>query len=132
MKGNDCKAGKVSFRLNEADLQLLDKQMQRTTCKTRSEFLRNKVLAVPIAYTYRNASLDECTEELAQLKQELKTVGYHFQTALRRLSVLPAAQANAQWMISFEIDRRRVLKQIDKISEYLHEFSSNDSEYKNN
>lgn len=131
MKANKTKGHRVNLRVSETEWQHIKAEMQRTTARSLSEFVRNKTLAAPLIYTYRSTSLDDCIEELAQLKEELKTVAYHFEIGLQKLNAIPGTHSSAHWIISFEIDRRRVLKQIDKISEYLHKLASHDFEHNN-
>ncbi len=126
MKPNQYNKYPINFWVSESEWQRLRAEMQQTTARNLSEFIRNKILAAALTYKYRNASLDDLTEELAALKEELKTVSHHFETALQKLSAVAGSISSAQWMISFEIDRRRVVKQIETISGYLHNISGND------
>lgn len=126
MKANKYNKYPINFWVSETEWKLLEAEMQRTTARNLSMFVRSKILAAPLTYKYRNASLDDLTEQLAQLKEELKTVSYHFYTAVQKLDAARGAPVNAHWMISFEIDRRRVLKQIETINGYIHKLSGHD------
>ncbi|MBE9462060.1 hypothetical protein ACFP1I_12550 [Dyadobacter subterraneus] len=126
MEENAKKTQKIICFLSKVDSQLLEKEVQQSTARSRSEFIRNKLLDRAVTLKYRNVSLDDCTEQLAQLKEELKTACYSFEMAAQKLHQMPRSTDAAHWLISFELERRNLLKQAEKISTYLEKFSSYD------
>jgi Arc/MetJ-type ribon-helix-helix transcriptional regulator len=109
----------VRFILSEQDYQQLTRQVQKSTCRSQSEYIRKKLLDKSLVYQQRNRSLDDFTEALTQIKEELKAAVYHFELAVRRLGLIRNAPEIAHRLISFELDKRMLLKQVDKTTEYF-------------
>jgi hypothetical protein len=119
MKEKSEKGKLVRFMLSDADYKALEKLVQESTCRSQSEFIRKKLLNKTIVFQQRNQSFDLLTEEMAQLKEELKALCYNVEQAVKRLKHLSSSQQAAQWLISFELDKRLLLKQVDTIAFYL-------------
>jgi hypothetical protein len=119
MEKEDEKQKVVRFMLSGADQKELTRQVLLSTCRSQSEYIRKKILGKALVYQSRNRSLDDYTEELSQIKEELKAAVYNFDLATRKLSHFSQVPGAVQLLISFELDRRMLLKKIDKTSAYL-------------
>lgn len=109
----------LHVRLNQSEYEKIQAQYAATTCRKLSDFTRKKLLGQLIVGTYRSASLDAITEELAQLKAELSAAGNNFNQAVKKLHTLSKIKEFDHWLISYELDRRALVKQVEKISEYI-------------
>lgn len=67
----DKKTRLIHICLSPAEQEEFLTLFQQTTCRSYSEFARNSILHHPLTLNYRNQSLDECMEELIQLRNEL-------------------------------------------------------------
>jgi len=110
----------LHVRLNQSEFEKIQVQFKATTCRKLSDFTRRKLLGQLLVGTFRSASLDSLTEELAQLKTELSAAGNNFNQAVKKLHTLSKIKEFEHWLISYELDRRILVKQIEKISEHIN------------
>ena len=109
----------LHVRLNQDEFNKIQIQFKATTCRKLSDFTRKKLLGKLLVGTYRNSSLDGLTEELAQLKTELSAAGNNFNQAVKKLHTLSRIKEFEHWLISYELDRRALTKQIENVSEKI-------------
>jgi hypothetical protein len=109
----------LHVRLSQAEYEKVHTQFKATTCRKRSDFIRKKLLGQLLVGSYRSASLDKLTEELAELKTELSAAGNNFNQAVKKLHTLSKIKEFEYWLISYELDRRTLLKQVEKASEHI-------------
>ena len=109
----------LHVRLNQSEYEKIQVQFKATTCRKLSDFTRKKLLGQLLVGTVRNASLDALTEELAQLKTELSASGNNFNQAVKKLHTLSKIKEFEQWLIGYELDRRALLRQVERVSEYI-------------
>lgn len=109
----------LHVRLNQDEFDKIQAQFGATTCRKLSDFTRRKLLGQLLVGTYRNSSLDGLTEELVQLKTELSSAGNNFNQAVKKLHTLSRIKEFEHWLIGYELDRRTLLKQVEKVSEYI-------------
>lgn len=109
----------LHVRLNQDEFDKIQVQFKATTCRRLSDFTRRKLLGQLLVGTYRNSSLDGLTEELVQLKTELSSAGNNFNQAVKKLHTLSRIKEFEHWLIGYELDRRTLLKQVEKVSEHI-------------
>ena len=109
----------LHVRLNQDEFDKIQAQFRGTTCRKLSDFTRRKLLGQLLVGTYRNSSLDGLTEELVQLKTELSSAGNNFNQAVKKLYTLSRIKEFEHWLIGYELDRRTLLKQVEKVSEHI-------------
>lgn len=109
----------LHVRLNQDEFDKIQAQFRGTTCGKLSDFTRRKLLGQLLVGTYRNSSLDGLTEELVQLKTELSSAGNNFNQAVKKLHTLSRIKEFEHWLIGYELDRRTLLKQVEKVSEHI-------------
>lgn len=109
----------LHVRLNQDEFDEIQAQFRATTCRRLSDFTRRKLLGQLLVGTYRNSSLDGLTEELVQLKTELSSAGNNFNQAVKKLHTLSRIKEFEHWLIGYELDRRTLLKQVEKVSEHI-------------
>ncbi|WP_254412080.1 plasmid mobilization protein [Dyadobacter diqingensis] len=119
MKKESKKDKWLHVRLNQDEFDKIQLQFKATTCRKLSDFTRRKLLGQLLVGTYRNSSLDGLTEELAQLKAELSAVGNNFNQAVKKLHTLSKIKEFEHWLISYELERRALVKQVEKINEFI-------------
>ncbi|MCF0055183.1 hypothetical protein [Dyadobacter sp. CY356] len=120
------KRREIRVELDDAEWEALHNQLQKSTSRSRSEYLRRKIFGKTLTLKYRNASLDECTEQLTELKEHLKTAAYDFDSAMQKLRNLSSVKDIEHWLISYDLDRRNLLRHVENISNYLQKFSAYD------
>lgn len=123
MKEKDNRSKWLHIRLTAAELVQIKTELSRSTCRALSELARKKLLGKAVTVNYRNQSVDTVTEQLAELKAELHAAGHNFNQAVKKLHVLSAIKDFEQWLISYELDRRRLLAQVEKVGESIHKIS---------
>ena len=109
----------LHVRLNQQEFDKIQQQFHATTCRKLSDFTRRKLLGQLLVGTYRNSSLDNLTEELAELKTGLLAAGNNFNQAVKKLHTLSKIKEFEHWLIGYEIDRRALLRQVEKVSDLI-------------
>ena len=113
----------LHVRLNQKEYDQLDKQFKATTCRKISDFVRKKLLGRLLVGSYRNASLDGYLEELSVLKSDLHAVANNFNQAVKKLHTLDKIKDFEHWLITYELDKRSLLKQVEQIAEHIKKAS---------
>lgn len=75
----------VHLRLTPEEHLWLQEKIERTTCRNRSEYIRDVLFNRPLVTTYRNTSLDSCMEQLALLNRELNAIGNNINQITKKM-----------------------------------------------
>ena len=110
----------VALRLSAQEFTLLDRKFKGSTCRKLSEYIRKVILEKPVAVYYRNGSLDDSVKELIKLRNELNNIGNNFNQAVKKLHTLDQIAEFKSWIITYELDKRRLLLQIDEIKKQIN------------
>ncbi|REA58207.1 plasmid mobilization relaxosome protein MobC [Dyadobacter luteus] len=119
MKQKSKKDRWLHVRLSQDEYEEIKAQFNATTCRKLSDFIRKKLLSQLIVGSYRSASQDAMIEELATLKAELSAAGNNFNQAVKKLHTLSKIKEFEHWLISYELDRRALVKQVEKAAEHI-------------
>lgn len=123
MEQKNNRAKWLHIRLTDAEIALIKKAFEGTTCRKLSDYARKKLLDEAITVNHRNASLDSYLEGLAQLKSELNAVGNNFNQAIKRLNTLSKIRDFEHWLVTYELDKRQLLGQIQAVNDYIKSVS---------
>ena len=110
----------VALRLSTQEFTLLDRKFKGSTCRKLSEYIRKVILEKPVVVNYRNCSLDDSVKELIRLRNELNNIGNNFNQAVKKLHTLDQISEFKSWIITYELDKRRLLSQIDEIKKQIN------------
>jgi hypothetical protein len=124
MKQKSKKDRWLHVRLSQHEYEEIKAQFNSTTCRKLSDFIRKKLLSQLIVGSYRSASQDAMIEELATLKAELSAAGNNFNQAVKKLHTLSKIKEFEHWLISYELDRRALVKHIEKAGEHISKKAS--------
>jgi len=113
----------LHIRLTVEEYSQITKVFESSTCRKISDFARRKLLEKPITINYRDASVDGYMQELAELKTELNAVGNNFNQAVKKLNMLSKIKEFEHWLISYELDKRQLLSQIQTVNDYIKKAS---------
>lgn len=109
----------LHVRLTESEYKQIHEQYAKTTDLKMSDFVRKKILGKLIIGSCRDASMDAFMEELIGLKNGLSGIGNNFNQAVKRLHTLSRIKEFEHWLVSYELDRRRLFKQLDDAQEFI-------------
>ena len=73
----------VSFRVNEADWQQLERLRKQSDCRTIGEVVRRILSKQEIVYFHKDASMDAPMEVLAVICEELRRIGININQVTR-------------------------------------------------
>jgi hypothetical protein len=73
-------------------------------------------LGEPVIKCFRSLSLDDFTNSMTKLKNDLNAIGSNFNQSVRRLHTLRHLPDIEQWILVNEQDKTRLFRQIDTIS----------------
>jgi hypothetical protein len=109
----------LHVRLTEHEFALITEQFSAATDQKLSDFARRKLLGKPVRVLTRNQSFDEATEQLARLRAELSRLAANYNQAVKKLNSLARIKDYEQWLLTYELDRRKLLTQVDKIAQLI-------------
>jgi len=118
-EGKNHRTKWVNVRLTEAEFAELSKLFTLTTDRKMSDFARRKLLGKPVKILSRDASLDALTEQLAKLRTELARLAGNYNQAVKKLHSLARIKDFEQWLLTYELDRRKLLVQIERIAQAI-------------
>ena len=114
---------KLRYRVSmqEDDYQKLQAEIRRSTARSPTEFIRNKLLDRPLIFKFRSESADELTEQICQLKEGLKKSLYLFEKAIKNIRMQQGRVPVEQLLIHLELEKRMLARQISDIHQCVVE-----------
>src|SRR5580700_10549098 len=106
----------LTLRMTNAEYEELEKLCRQTTCRSISEYSRKALLGEPVIKCFRSLSLDDFTNSMTKLKNDLNAIGSNFNQSVRRLHTLRHLPDIEQWILLNEQDKTRLFRQIEVIS----------------
>ena len=110
---------KLTLCLNEKELARVRQKFSGTTCRNLSEYIRKAVLAKPVTFNQRNASLDEAMQELTRLRTQLLDIHSDWEKSFERLASTADQGQLPMWLAQHEIDRRKFLAHLQEIKSHI-------------
>jgi hypothetical protein len=107
--------------MDDGDYHKLQAEISRSTARSAAEFIRNKLLDRPLIFKVRNASADELTEQICQLKESLKKAIYLFERAVTNIKMQQGKMPVEQLLIHLELEKRMLTRQISEIHQFVVE-----------
>jgi len=105
----------LHLRLSEDERRQIDANFKASGQGNFSDYARSVMLSEPIIKGYRNQSLQDVIAELTLLRGELKSIGNNFNQAVHKLHLLKATPEIKAWFVSYELEKRILLKKIEDI-----------------
>jgi hypothetical protein len=121
MKENKKK--KITIRFTEREYEKLKNKFSKFKNGNLSENLRRHLLERPITMHYRNHSMDDFIEELANLRRELNSIGNNFNQAVKKLHTLKMIPEFRNWLATHETNFESIRQQQSKIKEKISQIS---------
>jgi len=103
------------MRMNDDELNQLQKLQQQTTEKDISNYLRKVSLQKPVIVKYRNQSADDFLRDMLQLKKELNAIGNNFNQAVKKLHILDKIPEFRSWLHSNLSLQQSLVTKIEEI-----------------
>nr|WP_295933720.1 hypothetical protein [uncultured Dyadobacter sp.] len=122
-EGKNIRCKWVNVRLTEAEFAEISRQFALTTERKLSDFARRKLLGRPVKILTRDASLDGLTDQLAKLRTELSRLAANYNQAIKKLNSLARIKEFEQWLLTYELDRRKLLAQVEKTAVWIAEIA---------
>ncbi len=125
MKGTKKQAREkwLHVRFTQDEFKSVGDLVSHSTCRTKSEYARRKILDKPITVTHRNKSLDDFMQEMILLRNELNAIGNNFNQAVHRLHVLKDIQDYRTWVLMNEPVKEKLFLKIDEIKNKVAQIS---------
>jgi hypothetical protein len=105
----------VKMRMNDDELNRLQKLQQKTTEKNASNYLRKVVLQKPVMVKYRNQSADDFLKDMLELKKELNAIGNNFNQAVKKLHILDKIPEFRAWILTNQSLQQSLVSKIEEI-----------------
>lgn len=113
----------VGTRLTEDEYKIIEKGWKNSTSVKISDYLRRVIFNRPVVKTYRNKSLDDATQELAQLRTELNRIGVNFNQSVKRLHTLRDLSEFKRWLITNEVEKKTLANKLDEIKIHIRKMA---------
>jgi hypothetical protein len=92
----------VVVRMNDAELEQVEKFCKQSTERNLSSYLRKVALQKPVTVKYRNVSADDFLLDMLNLKKELNAIGNNFNQAVHKLHLLDKIPEFRQWIQQYD------------------------------
>jgi hypothetical protein len=109
----------LHLRLTGKEQSKILKNYAGTTHDTVSDYARAILLGKPMIAAVRNQSLQEILAELSALRKDLHGVANNFNQAVHKLHTLDHIPQIQSWVLSYELDKKKLLKEVQQIREYI-------------
>ncbi len=106
----------VNVRMTKEEFILLESYRKKTTEQTNSAYIRKLALHQPVTIRTRNASLDDFTEEIIQLRKELNALGHNLNQAVRKLHTLKMIPEFRGWLQEYEHTHQQIQAMLNTIT----------------
>lgn len=113
-EGKEIREKWLHVRLSSQESAELSKLFRASAERYVSDFARNKLLGKPVRVATRNASQDGLIEQLAALRTELTRLGANYNQAVKKLHAVSRIKDFEQWLVTYELDRRKLLSQVEQ------------------
>ena len=110
----------LHLRLSEAEYQQLRHQFASTTERKLSSYARHILLGKPMYKGVRNLTTEAMIRPFAQLLKDLNGLANNYNQAVHKLHVLQRHSEYKNWLVSHEMDRRKLLKEVAEIRDFIH------------
>lgn len=105
----------VKMRMNDNELNQLQKLQQQTTEKDISNYLRKVALQKPVIIKYRNQSADDFLRDMLELKKELNAIGNNFNQAVHKLHILDKIPEFRFWINQYDSLQKILVNKVEEI-----------------
>ena len=105
----------LQVRLTPAELEKINTQFLKSTCRKLSDYVRKKLFDKPIAIYQRNQSLDDFMAEMIQLRLELNAIANNYNQVVKRLHSLQHFEEIKVWLLLNESTKQILLNKVSEI-----------------
>lgn len=120
----DFKLKWLTIRLSDVELEKIQKMFNKTTERKISTYARKVLLREPLIGATRNLTQDELVQEFAKLIQVLNGVANNFNQVVHKLHMLDHLPQYQEWLLKYELDKRKLLKDVNEMRKYINESAS--------
>lgn len=121
MEGKNQRNRIVGVRLTLVEFEKIEKKWKASNCVKLSDFIRKMIFQKPIIASYRNRSMDDFMAEVIKLRSELNGIGNNFNQLVKKLHMTPRTEGIEKLLVSYELDKRHLLRHIEKIQLFIEE-----------
>jgi hypothetical protein len=118
---SDFKLKWLTIRLSDEEYELILKQFKKTTERKISTYARKVLLKEPLIGGTRNLTQENLLQEFASLIKILHGVSNNFNQAVHKLHILDHVPQYREWVFKYEMDKRKLLKEVEDIRKYINE-----------
>ncbi|TDE10732.1 hypothetical protein [Dyadobacter psychrotolerans] len=111
-------SSRIGIYLSAEQLKMLKSQFQSSTSRSFSSFLAKLLAEKPMVSTYRNKSVDDYLEELAELKDEFVRLTDLLDKAIAGL-LDDREHVSESSLLHAELQKRQILKKLEQIEIHL-------------
>ncbi|WP_187356524.1 plasmid mobilization protein [Flavobacterium ajazii] len=113
----------VGLRFTPEEYMKIERKWKASTCRKLSDYIRRHLFDKPVTTKFRNESLDEFMLEIIRLRGELSAIGNNFNQAVKKLHTLNQIPEFKVWIISAELDKKKLLEKVEEIKQYIQQIS---------
>jgi hypothetical protein len=114
----------IHIRITEKEHQAYLASFSKTVEKTLANYSRKMLLDEPVIGYTRNLSLEALVEQFTMLIKDLNGVSNNFNQAVHKLHMLDKLPQFQHWILNYEMDKRKLLKDIEEIRKFVNRTSA--------
>ncbi|MDR7201563.1 hypothetical protein J2Y45_006727 [Dyadobacter sp. BE34] len=112
-EGKEIREKWLHVRLSSRESAEVNKLFKASAERYLSDFARKKLLGKPVLVATRNTSHEGLIEQLAGLRTELSRMGANYNQAVKKLHAVSRIKDFEHWLVTYELDRRKLLSQVE-------------------
>ena len=113
----------IGLRLTIKEYQQIEKQLNNSTAKKMSDYVRHVLFDKPITVYQRNKSLDDFMTEMINLRNELNSIGNNFNQAVKKLHTLQQIAEFRAWILTYELEKKTLFNKVDEIKNRINKIA---------
>ncbi|SIN77210.1 hypothetical protein SAMN04488055_1254 [Chitinophaga niabensis] len=114
----------LHLRLSETEYNQLQTAFKKTTERKISVYSRKILLGKAMIKGTRNLSVESLITEFSKLQKDLNGIGNNFNQAVHKLHTLQHPEQFQKWLTIYELDRRKLLKDIETMKDFMNQTAS--------
>jgi hypothetical protein len=122
-KENSLRNRIIGLRLTGKEYKQIEKQLQNSTAKKISDYVRYVLFDKPITVYQRKQSLDDFMTEMIKLRSELNNIGNNFNQAVKKLHTLQQIAEFKSWIITYELEKKILFNKVDEIKNRINKIA---------
>lgn len=113
----------IQLNFTPEEYAKIEDQWTATTCRTRSNYLRNQIFEKPITINYRDQSIDEYMSEIIQLRVELNVLVNNCNQTEKKQDEPQQITSCIDSNFKVELQKEQLLVKVEEIENHIQKMA---------